>query len=116
MTGTTAELEELHDAGERRSDLDGFTIIPRAGRAPRVHLLRPYPECHASGDKRAIRIEGGREHLQAALAELGARTGGSACRRCFPKSSDADTLTPVEEYAGDEIEHTLDKYQEEPDR
>jgi len=79
---------------ERLSDVDGFSIVPRAQHRPRVHLLRPYPECRVPDD--AVRVEGSREQLAHVFDELGYRRGGVACRRCFPRR-DADDREELEE-------------------
>jgi hypothetical protein len=84
----------------RNSDVDGYTIIPRTGRSPKIHLLRPWNECNtekAKSGSDTFRIEGGREQLAEALARMGARRG-DPCRRCFRHDLDADVVTPVTEY------------------
>lgn len=98
----SVELKELGEANMRHSDVDGFTIVERRGRRPRVHLLRPWNECNTEKGKSGsdtIRIEGSREQLAIILSEMGYRRGGVACRRCFPHPAEADSFTPVEQYA-----------------
>jgi len=78
---------------QRLSDVDGFTIVERKGRSPRVHLLRPWNECNTEKGKSGsdtIRIRGSRELLQMKLGELSYRHGGIACRRCFSYSAGED--------------------------
>lgn len=93
------------DAGMRHSDVDGFTIVERKGRRPRIHLLRPWNECNTERGKSGsdtVRVEGSREQLAIALSEMGYQRGGVGCRRCFRYSAEEDAYTPVEEYEDDE--------------
>ena len=72
---------------ERRSDVDGFTIVPRRGRRPRIHLLRAWNECNTEEEKAGedvVRVAGSREVLAEKLVELGFSRGGIPCKRCFP--------------------------------
>lgn len=102
----------MADAGIRHSTVDGFTIVDRKGRRPKIHLLRPWNECNTEKGKSGadtVRVEGGKEQLAAELSRLGHQRGGVACRRCFPRPDEEDVLTPVEEYAGEEEAETVNR-------
>ena len=65
------------------SDIDGFTIVYRTGRAARIHLLRPFNACNTERRKsgrNTVLVEGSREKL------LNVLWGDDAvdCKRCFP--------------------------------
>lgn len=110
--GDNLPAEEMADAGIRHSDVDGFTVVERKGRRPKIHLLRPWNECNTERGKSGadtIRVEGGTEQLALELSRLGYQRGGVACRRCFPRPDDADALTPVEEFAGEEEAETVNR-------
>lgn len=108
--------QEVFDAPmERLSDVDGFTIVERNGRRPRVHLLRPWNECNTEKGKSGadtVRITGSREQLAHKLSEMGYR-GGVACKRCFRYNPSADVENPVLDLPDAEITETLDKYDDE---
>ncbi len=67
----------------RLSDVDGYTIVYRPGRSPRIHLLRAFNECNTEKGKAGrdtVRVQGSRESLLEVLD--GKRC--IACLRCFP--------------------------------
>lgn len=113
---TVTNLPEGADAGIRMSNVDGFTVVRRNGRRPKIHLLRPWNECNTtrgkSGDD-TVRVKGGREHLMTTLGEMGYRRGGVDCRRCFPYAVDDDVETPVLEMGDTGGFETVDKYDNE---
>lgn len=84
---------------ERKSDVDGFTIIERPGRTPMVHLLRSWDECNVElARKRGSAVSGvvgSRETLMAILPGRRVRW----CRRCFPAPKIEEAPVLVEEYA-----------------
>ncbi len=82
---------------ERLSDVDGYQIVERAEHRPRVHLLRPYGACGVP--ETAIKVKGSRESLNEQLEQLGYRRGGVACRLCFPRIEELDSLEPELAYA-----------------
>ncbi len=72
---------------QRGSDLDGFTIVYRTGRAARIHLLRAWNACNTERGKSGrdtVSVEGSRESLLMALE--GKRA--IECKRCFPAPSE----------------------------
>lgn len=85
----------MDDDFERRTDVDGYSIIERKGRSPRIHLLRPYGSCLVDDD--AIKVEGSRELL---MHNLRGRRA-SECRRCFPRPEDVDEVVEEIAYADD---------------
>lgn len=67
----------------RLSDVDGYTIVYRKGRSPKIHLLRAWNACNTERVKSGTNTEavkGSRENLLMVLA--GKRS--VACLRCFP--------------------------------
>jgi hypothetical protein len=64
----------------RQSDVDGFTIVYRFLRAPKIHLLRAWESCNTDDARRKQKVEGSREVLLTVLK--GKRA--VACQRCFP--------------------------------
>lgn len=82
---------------ERRSDVDGYTIVFRKGRSSRVHLLRSWGECNVEQARKSgtdvLGIAGSRENLLQVL-------DGKAtwCRRCFPTPTEALPPTGEVEY------------------
>jgi hypothetical protein len=112
-TPKTPNLQEGADAGMRMSDVDGYTIVERTARRPKIHLLRPWNECNTERGKSGsdtIRVKGSREALMTKLFEMGYRNGGEECRRCFRYSADDDIETPVVEMGDPELVDVLDKY------
>ena len=105
---------------ERKSDVDGFTVVARKGRRPKIHLLRPWNECNTTrgkSGKDTMRVKGSREHLMKALAEHGFRHGGIACLRCFRRKPEDDAETPVEDYGDPEVTERVrrsDDFVDEP--
>jgi hypothetical protein len=91
---------QSHD--DRLSDVDGYTIVQRTGRRPRIHLLRPYNQCNTERSKSGrdtVRVEGSRERLALKLSELGYQRGGIGCRVCFRSHAGDDAEDLVTEYA-----------------
>lgn len=88
---------------ERKSDVDGFTIIWRRNNTPKVHLLRSWGECNVElARKRGTKVTGvvgSREVLLSALQ--GRRV--AACQRCFPRPDVEEEPVPVEEFADEEV-------------
>jgi len=85
-------MTEFLEHKERLSDVDGFTIVEREGRSPRIHLLRPWNECNTEKGKSGtdtVRVRGSREQLTKRLGEMGYRSAIS-CRRCFPYNDAED--------------------------
>ncbi len=83
---------------ERKSDVDGFTIVYRVGRAARIHLLRPWNSCNTEKRKSGRdteSVKGSRENLLMALS--GTRAIG--CKRCFLPPSDPQPIEETIEYA-----------------
>jgi hypothetical protein len=97
-------MMDVEETYERRSDVDGFTIVPRKGRRPRIHLLRAWNECNTEEEKAGedvVRVAGSREVLDEALVGLGFLRGGIACKRCFPeptKDEEAEAEVEAPEY------------------
>lgn len=65
---------------ERLSDVDGYTIVYRTGRSPRIHLLRSYESCNVDDAASKQRVKGSREKL---LQKLEGKRS-TPCLRCFP--------------------------------
>lgn len=84
---------------ERKSDVDGFTVIWRRNRSPKVHLLRSWGECNVEQARKkgtpVDSIEGSRENL---LDLLGGRRA-AWCHRCFPTPDERTEITPELVYA-----------------
>lgn len=105
MSNLTTAWPTTDDEGqavERNSDVDGFTVVRRNGRSPKIHELRPWNECNSTRSKsgsNTFRVMGSREVLGEALARIKAKRGES-CRRCFPYDADEDVENLVIEYEG----------------
>ncbi len=97
-------------AYERLSDVDGFTVVQRVGRRPRIHLLRAWNACNTEEGKAGsdvVRVKGSRENLVEKLAELGYKRGGVACKRCFPAPTaeeEAAAIVEAPEWKQEEAE------------
>lgn len=93
------EMEEVAKGYERKSDVDGYTIIWRNHGIPKVHLLRSWGECNVElARKRGVKVTGvvgSREVLNSALEGRRAED----CRRCFPRPEMLEEPVLVEEYA-----------------
>lgn len=79
---------EFNDHDERLSDVDGFTIVDRDGKAY-IHLLRAWDQCDIGED--SIGVQGSREVLLAKLGELG-YSDTESCRICFPYNGDSEEV------------------------
>lgn len=73
----------------RLSNVDGYTIVYRKNRSPKIHLLRAYESCNVDDSPRKERVKGSRENLLMALK--GKRS--VACLRCFPGPDEPETET-----------------------
>ncbi len=83
---------------QRMTDVAGFTIVYRKGRAARVHLLRPWNSCnteHRKAGRDTVTVEGSRENL---LMTLDGRRA-IECKRCFPAPRVEDEPTGEIAYA-----------------
>jgi len=89
---------------ERKSDVDGFTVIWRKNRAPKVHLLRSWDECNVELARKrgseVTSVAGSREALLGVLQ--GRRVNW--CKRCFPQPKVLEEPVLVEEFAPEEEE------------
>lgn len=84
-------------------EVEGYTIVKREGRAPRVHLLRPYEQCNVDDAEEKVKVEGGRGEVLRELSRMGYRRATS-CKWCFPQSEQ-----PVYE------ENTSERVEDDPE-
>lgn len=84
---------------ERRSDVDGYTIVWRRGRAPKVHLLRSWDECNVELARKAgVKTEGVPGSRELLMERLHGKAA-EACLRCFPQPEVLDPPALEEQYA-----------------
>lgn len=62
----------------RNSNLDGFTVVRRIGKRPRVHMLRPFESCNTDDAPHKDRFAGSAEVLISKFGRV------VPCLRCFP--------------------------------
>lgn len=62
----------------KQSNVFGFTVVMRAGKRPRSHLLRPYESCNTDD---ALH----KQHFEGSMEQLAVKFGRTVpCLRCFP--------------------------------
>lgn len=113
MTKTMDNLSTAQ-ATDRMSEAEGFTIVQRNQRSPKVHKYPHSNSCNTEKSKSGrdtITVMGSRELLNEKLAELGYRRS-VACRRCFAYNEEEDVYEPVLELPDPEVDELLDKYDE----
>jgi hypothetical protein len=92
----------LMEEFERKSDVDGFTVIFRPHRSPKVHLLRSWGECNVElARKRGSDVQSVVGSREALLSVIESRRV-AWCKRCFPQPDVLEAPVPVEEYAEEE--------------
>jgi hypothetical protein len=82
----------------RRSNVDGYTIVYRTRRAPKIHLLRAWNSCNTERRKSGrdtVRVKGSRELLMEVLE--GRRA--DECLRCFPGPDEIPESVELIDYA-----------------
>lgn len=62
------------------TEIEGFTVVVRANKHPRVHQLRPFESCNTDDAHQKERIKGSRELI---VRKFGPAI---ACARCFPNA------------------------------
>jgi hypothetical protein len=96
------KVGDLMQEFERKSDVDGFTVIFRPHRSPKVHLLRSWDECNVElARKRGSEVQSVPGSREALLGVIEARKV-AWCKRCFPQPKDLEAPVLVEEYAEEE--------------